>query len=287
MKIRIWLLVIIWSLVVGPWPGRRWSLVVAQVRPFTELWNNAAYYDTNIERKGFASLLARYEGKLGVYLFDTPLQIYGVYYGVGSQDENHWNNAIYYGAGARFKPFEKYEGFGWQDEWIRDIKVFGESLSSTYLKDIASGEANKRADVRYGLDLWHEWNLDKPNEEIPWGELWANLSYRSTNFSWRDFNDYILYFQPKIGKHLGRGAEIYLRGDLTYSGKNDYWLNVVDYGVGLRFEPWRKSPANDLLRKFKMFVEVLSVSYLKNKPDTPNKTVNSDVRFGIDFSYGR
>jgi len=253
-------------------------------RPFTfaELWNNLAYYDTNIERRGFASLLGRFEGKIGINLFDSPFQVYGAYYGTSSQSSDYWDNAIYSGVGARFKPFEGYQG------WIRDVKIFAESLSSSFLKDAASGEANRRTDNRYGLDLWHEWNLDNPDKSIPWGELWANLSFRSTNFSWTDFNDYILYFQPKIGRHLGRGIEPYLKADLTMSNKADYWLNVVDYGAGIRFEPWRETADNDsLLKKFKMFAEALSVSYLKDKPTDPNKTVSSDVRFGIDFSYGR
>jgi hypothetical protein len=259
-----------------------------QLRPFAELWNNVAYYDTNVEKKGFSSLLGRFEGKLGVFLFETPVQVYGAYYATASQTPDYWDNSLYYGPGARLKPFEGYEGSSWTNEWVRDVKIFYESLSSSFLKDTVSGEANKRADTRYGLDLWHEWNLDKPDPSNFWGELWTNLSYRSTNFSWTDFNGYVFYFQPKIGRHLGNGIEVYLRGDLTSSDKTDYWLNVADYGIGIRFEPWRQTTDKDhLLKKFKMFAEVLGVSYLKDKPTDPNKEANKDVRFGIDFSYGR
>lgn len=156
------------------------------------------------------------------------------------------------------------------------------------MKNAVSGEANRRTDTRYGFDLWHEWNLDNPDPDNFWGELWANLSYRSTNFSWTDFNGYIFYFQPKIGRHLGRGIEPYVRADITSSDKADYWLNVLDYGAGIRFEPWRQTADKDsLLKKFKMFAEILSVSYLRGKPADSNKTVSSDVRFGIDFTYGR
>ncbi len=155
----------------------------------------------------------------------------------------------------------------------------------------AAAAANlSTSDTRYGLDLWHEWNLDDPDESLPWAELWANLSERRTNFGWEDFNNYVLFFQPKFGKHLGRGIEIYLRGDLTSSGKSGpsySFLNVADYGAGVRFEPWRKAEANDFLKKFKMFVEVLGVSYLKDQPALPSRTVSSDVRFGVEFSYGR
>lgn len=257
---------------------------------FVELWNNLAYYDTNLEKKGFASILGRFEGKAGLNLFNSPLQVYGVYYSTLSQSEDYWDNSLFYGAGVRYKPFESYPASGWADEWIRDIKIFVESLSSKYLKSSASAESAglKDKDTRYGIEVWHEWNLDKADESLPWGELWANYSSRSTNFSTQEANRQVLYFQPKIGRHLGGGVGIYLRGDLTYSDTDDYWLNVADYGVGVRFEPWRRSGAeNDLLRKFKMFAEILGVSYLKDKPPDSNKEVATDVRFGIDFSFGR
>jgi hypothetical protein len=268
------------------------SSAAAELKPFAELWNSLAYYDTNIERKGFSSLLGRFEGKLGFNLFDSPLQVYGVYYGTSAQSNDYWDNSIYTGAGVRLKPFEQYKGSGWTDEWIPAVKIFAEGLNANYFKGAASAEADKArsSDTRYGLDLWHEWNLDKPDESLPWGELWANLSYRDTNFGWEDFKNYIFYFQPKFGRHLGRGVEAYLRADVVASGKegpNYYFLNVADYGVGLRFEPWRNSGANEFLQKFKMFVEVLGVSYLKDKPSSADKTVNSDVRLGIDFSIGR
>jgi hypothetical protein len=63
---------------------------------------------------------------------------------------------------------------------------------------------------------------------------------------------------------------------------------VADYGFGLRLEPWRSSSdLSDLLRKLKIYIEVLGVSYLKEKPVDATKQVSADVRFGIDCSYGR
>lgn len=274
---------------------------LGETRPFVELWNNFAYYETNLERPGYNSILGHYEGKAGLWLLDTPFQAYGLYCGTTAQTSDYFDNSLFTGVGLRLKPFENsLPGAHWSIEWIRDIKLFGESLSANYTKGKASAEAAGLAtgDTRYGCDLWHEWNLDKPDENQFWGELWSNLSYRTTNFSWSlatgeapSFNNYILYFQPKLGRHLGRGIEAYLKADVVYSGKGgpDFsFLNAADYGVGLRFEPWRNiETANELLRKFKMFVEVLGVSYLKDQPADPSKVVNRDFRFGIDFSYGR
>jgi len=278
-----------------------WRPVFGETRPFVELWNNFAYYETNVERPGYDSILGYYQGKAGLWLFDTPFQVYGAYYGMAAQTGDYFDNSLVTGAGIRVKPFAAiFPGSNWANEWIRDIKLYAERLGISYTKDSATAAAAGLAtnDTRYGYDLWHEWNLDKPDESQFWGELWSNLSYRTTNFGWSlatgeapSFNDFIFYLQPKLGRHLGRGIEAYLKADIVYSGKSGpdfFFLNNADYGVGIRFEPWRQSEsAPELLQKFKMFYEVLGVSYLKDKPADPTKVVDHDVRFGIDFSYGR
>ncbi|MBU1027324.1 MAG: hypothetical protein KKA31_06300, partial [Candidatus Margulisbacteria bacterium] len=96
---------------------------------FIEVWNNLSYYDTNLEKKSFASFLGRYEGKIGINLLNSPLQVYAVYYGMFSQNAVYWDNSLYSGAGLRFKPFENYKGTSWANEWISGVKVFAEGLS--------------------------------------------------------------------------------------------------------------------------------------------------------------
>jgi hypothetical protein len=258
---------------------------------FLEMWNYAAFMDTNLERKNFSSVLGRYEGKLGLNLFDFPLQVYGVYYGVASQANDYWDNSLFDGSGVRLIPFRDYPGTGWYNEWLQGMKFYVESLGSSYQKNAVSAEALSKTDSRYGIEIYHEWNLENPNPKYPWAELWANYSRRETNFGWEPFNDYVFYCQPKIGMLLADGIRTYVKADVTTSGKSGpsySFLNVADYGVGIRFEPWRtKGRPDDLLKKFKMFAEFLGVSYLKDKPVDPNKQVSSDVRFGIEFSYGR
>lgn len=230
---------------------------------------------------------------MGLNFFNYPLQFYGVYYGVSSQDPNYYNNSLFSGGGVRVMPFGGLRGRGILADVMREVKIYYEDLSSSYMKDAASAEAAglAKTDKRYGIEIYREWNLDNPDFGAPWGELWLKCDYRETNFGWEEFNNYILYFQPKFGRHLGDGIEIYLRADVTASGKEGpaySFLNIADYGVGLRFEPWRQiGQKDDLFHKFKMFAEVLGVSYLKDKPASAANMVDSDVRFGIEFSYGR
>ena len=100
------------------------SAAGAELRPFAELWNNFAYYDTNLERKGYDSILGHYEGKVGFWVFDTPFQAYGAYYGMTAQTSDYFDNSLFTGAGVRVKPFEAvFPGTNWANEWIRDIKV--------------------------------------------------------------------------------------------------------------------------------------------------------------------
>lgn len=262
--------------------------VRADLLPFAELWNSAAYYDTNFDRKNFSSVIARYEGKMGLSVFNSPLQIYGAYYGVSSQSSEYYNNALFAGPGVRLKPFTGYKSTAWFNEWVPDLKIYAESLSANYYKNAASAEANKKNDLRYGFELWHEWNQDNPNLNSFWSELYLNLSYRSTNFTTTEAATTLLVFQPKLGRFLGPGLEIYGKADIALSDKTDYWLNTAAYGLGIRFEPWRQNTIGEsFFKKFKMFVEFLGISYFKDQPAGITKAVSSDVRFGVDFSYGR
>lgn len=258
---------------------------------FLELYNRGGFFDTNLEKQSFASLLGRFEGKAGWAFLEHKLHLYGVYYGAASQADDYWNNYLTTGVGMRVIPFNSYRGRGWADEWIKGVKFFVESIGTTYLKNSVSAEALAKTDCRYGLEIWHEWNQEAPIPSLPWGELWAQYAYRETNFGWEEFKDKIFYFQPKMGIHLGDMIKPYLCINVTASAKEGpaySFLNIADYGLGIRFQPFQDiGSRQDLFRKFKMFVEVVKVSYLKDKPAEANKQVSQDVRFGVEFSYGR
>jgi hypothetical protein len=132
------------------------------------------------------------------------------YYGVSSSnDPNYWNNNVAYGGGLRIMPFTSASPEGWYDEWVPDLKFFYESLSISFLKDAATATANnvKTQDYRFGIDLWHEWNLNEGmNKRLPWNEMWLNASYRDTDFAtFNYFRTYLVYLQNRMGLHLSGG----------------------------------------------------------------------------------
>ena len=265
----------------------------ALIEPMVDLWNNAAYHSTNGERANFNSFSLMSQGKFGVRVLSdsapgVALEPYVAYYGVASQDENYWNNQLALGVGVRVFPFLNYQAAGWADEWLRDVKFYAETLSLSILNDPAEAAAAKvkTADNRFGADFWHEWNLKDIDPKAPWAEAWGNISYYTTDFQTFDFNTYLFYLQTKYGIHLGNGVRPYLASYLTYSGLPQSWLNNWYYGVGLRIEPFREQ-ANppEILRKFRMFIEVLGIAWLQEN-DTPPRP-NSELRFGMETTFGR
>ena len=135
-----------------------------ETRPFAELWNNFAYYETNLERPGFASVLGHYEGKVGLWVLDTPLQVYGAYYGTTAQTGDYFDNSLNTGVGLRAKPFEgSLPGAHWTVEWVRDLKFFAESLSAGYTKGKASAvnrrNGSRKASTRSNTGRWHSLRL--------------------------------------------------------------------------------------------------------------------------------
>lgn len=271
----------------------------SRLTPWADIWGNGAYYTTNGEDKNFRGVLLRSEGRFGIQLgTGTTALPYIVYYGVSGQDPNYWNNNLAYGVGVRAVPFSSAETKSWAFEWVRDIKIYGEILSLSFLKgdEIAKANKVKTDDFRYGIDIWHEWNLNNIDRKYFWAEMWGRIDYRNTNFvdptnkyadgtSMDKFQTYVGSMQLKIGRHLMGGVRPYIAGYYTTSGSKAVWLNSLYYGLGLRMEPFRdQEDAPVLLRKFKMFVEALKITWLGDKdPSRPT----SDFKFGVEFTYGR
>jgi hypothetical protein len=249
------------------------------------VWTQGSFYKTNSERNNFNSVLARSEGRLGFNVKQFPLKPYFVYLLAYSQDENYWNNNAAFGLGVRAYPFSSYQPTTFADEWIKDIKFFLEAMTLTFIKDRETASANnvRTYDYRAGLDLWHEWNQKDPNYSAPWAEIWADLSYRATDFYQDDFSTFLLDIQHKFGVYMGI-LKPYLKIDLRMGGREEPWWNYIFYGGGFRFEPFRseKEP-NPWLEKFKMFFELYGIAWIKEKDSRPV----DDMKFGVEFTFGR
>ncbi|MFA4858391.1 MAG: hypothetical protein WC901_05355 [Candidatus Margulisiibacteriota bacterium] len=296
-------LILGWLLFIGVVVGLLAGEVAAAPSLFgawTDVWANGAYENTNFERNGFATYVLREDAKVGIYLVplwgDTYLMPYVTAQGAYSGDPNYWNNNLYTGVGVRVLPFAKTDS----PSPINALKIFYESLSASYYKDgeaaVAAGRPNQ--DTVFGLDLWYEWNQPQWSGDknysfaSPWSEVWANLSFRQTNFYEDNFNSYILRIQEKTGLFLGEGQnngplfQPYLTFDFVNSGKNYSWLNRMSYGLGVRVEPFRftDDPTSAWLFKLKMFGEGLGMAYFK---DAPTTNISTDFRAGVEFTIGR
>ena len=269
----------------------------AALTPWADIWLNSAYHSTNGERNTFNAFLTRSEGKFGVRLIDAipgfAVDPYLAYYVVSSQDQKYWNNNLAVGPGIRVLPFLGFESTSWANEWLPDLKFFAETLNLSILSDQTTADKDKvkLTDSRFGVDVWHEWNLKEVDDKAPWAEVWGNASYRQTNFfaeannfPGNQFRTYLIYLQTKFGIHMSGGIRPYLATYLTTCGVSKSWLNNLYYGIGLRMEPFREQKdAPDILKKFKMFVEVLGIAWLKENEGRPA----NDTRFGIDLTFGR
>ncbi|OGC06823.1 hypothetical protein A2230_07230 [candidate division WOR-1 bacterium RIFOXYA2_FULL_36_21] len=254
-------------------------------------WSNAAYYETNGENANFRSALFRGETRFGYQPEENFTAMpYVVLYETYGQDANYWNNNLAYGLGVRLLPFNLFKSDSVFLDWIPSTKFYGEILALTFLKDTATATANgvKTDDFRFGIDVWHEWNLQKTDANLFWAEMWANFTYRNTNFyddlNFDKFQTYVGYFQFKLGRPIFNGLMPYAALYVNKSGSGAEWLNNVFYGIGLRIEPFReKEEIAPIFRKLKMFAEFLNM-YWFNESSTRPKT---DFRFGIELTQGR
>jgi hypothetical protein len=73
------------------------------------------------------------------------------------------------------------------------------------------------------------------------------------------------------------------------SGATDFFLNNLQFGMGMRYHPFRYATnvqgLTALAAKARIFVEILTISYTKNRPAAG--TPATDFRFGVELAIGR
>ena len=294
-------------LCVLPVPSR------SQITPWIDIWGDTAQLDNHFE-SGFAqgrkpSLLARTTTRMGIRIPgshpSTVLMPYLVATGNYSVDRNNWNNIYATGYGIRIFPFLTMQVSDSRLAFLPDTRLYWEQLFANYFKDRDNAKdrdtalANPSRDDRIGVEIWHEWNERDPaqpnkpfDKTDSWTELWADISYRETNFTSPPLRNTITSFQLRRGFYVNAPVGIiepYGVINGVNSGATDFFLNNLQFGMGMRYHPFRYATnvqgLTALAAKARIFVEILTISYTKNRPAAGTPT--TDFRFGVELAIGR
>ena len=208
------------------------------------------------------------------------------------------------GYGIRIFPFLTAKPNNAMMAWVPSTRFYWEQLFAGYFRDGSTARAQGAAtrDDRIGIEIWHEWNQRAPGKNLGsfdpdevWTEVWADISYRETNFSSQTFQKMVAAMQLRRGIYVNVARLGYMEPygvvNLLQSGTTDFFLNNVQLGIGLRIEPWRQTANTGalglfaLLFKGRFFAEILTITYTKDR--APTGTPGSDFRTGIELSFGR
>ncbi|MCI4626639.1 MAG: hypothetical protein L3V56_11845 [Candidatus Magnetoovum sp. WYHC-5] len=252
-------------------------------------YGDFAYRKTNFSKNDYKNISGWAEVKivlkntlkLNPYIKLTPSY---------SGTENSWESVFVYGGGLEYRPFEDVGSLNdVKFEWIKSFRLYAEYLTLGHMKD--EGDQYKH-DMRAGIDIWKEWGASNRNSGLIYGELYSDLSWRKTNFSFEKYKTHSFTIVGKIGvKTIDITKQLplilYAIGELSTTGKGSFWENNVKTGLGVRVIPIIKKPFNinsDII--LRVYAEGLRVvEYLKDEqlPNTPDY----DLRAGINFSISR
>jgi hypothetical protein len=152
-----------------------------------------------------------------------------------------------------------------------------------------------KRDFRIGIELYRECNLYSGSSEAEnflWGEFWGDASWRETSFFIPHFRTWTFAFVPKIGIRLFPERELaimpYATGEVSVTGRTDFWQNRLLAGAGVRLMPFRRltGTMSYFLKGVRVYAEGLwVVSYFKDK--APPSIPGYDFRAGIGFTINR
>lgn len=216
-----------------------------------------------------------------------------------STKEDPWSSKLEVGIGLQYRPWKDDERFvALYNSWISSLNFYASYLHREPLKGDYNGATH---DERVGVGLYRDYNLIN-NSDIPqtwrsyfWGDIWSDMSYRSTNFGSdpANFDSWHASVSATMGVYLPKSiieANVmpYLLLSASTIDRGDYWSNSVKGGFGIKITPFRneKYKAFEWLYGLKIFAEYTDVlEYLKDEP-APG-TDESDVRIGISYSHNR
>jgi hypothetical protein len=200
----------------------------------------------------------------------------------------NWEDRFDYGLGLEWRPFSKSGLFNNIFlSWIYQIRLYALFLGTEYLQYQNGWSWRPTNDTRYGLEYYRENNLY--DDRVYWSEIWADASWRKTNFYVKDFNSWMFACVPKIGLKIfpehERCLMPYVTGEVIVNQRDEFWLNRILAGGGIRWMPlrWNETMFDIVAKGLKLYIEgVWLVGYLKK--DAPVNIPPYDFRGGINYS---
>ena len=201
-----------------------------------------------------------------------------------------WEDRIDYGIGIEWRPFKHDTIRSTPLKWLYHIRFYAVYLKTSFLQFRPEWSWRPTNDVRFGLELYRECNLYYKDRF--WQEIWADFSWRKTNFYVNDFKDWFFAFVPKWGwKFFPKDVFAlmpYITGELAITGRREFWQNRAILGLGLRVMPFRKQRGTIkvFMKGVRIYIEAIKIiKYLKDK--APENVPDYDIRFGFNYTIYR
>lgn len=279
------------------------SVTVKRMAVDFQSYGEFSHRNTNLYHEDYDSIAGWWENRL-IFRYKHvaihPLmqrmlfEPYGKFTLAASEKQFPWENHVVYGFGLENRILDRWKRLNspWLS-WLYRLRLYVEYLEIEYTKDEAEDWVPDH-DFRYGFDLWKEWNIPPEAEDsYLWGELWANVGWRKTNFFESNYETYSsgaltrLGIKPKNSLEIGENFKInvmpYLMLEASYSGKDYFWENRLNIGGGIRVMSvvhWQCG--KEIIMR--IFAENLhTADHFRGDPDPD--TPDDDFRVGINFSY--
>jgi hypothetical protein len=214
-----------------------------------QFFGDNAFRTTNFFEDNYSGMVAWVESRLFFARFsefiDTSLPLpdpylTGILKGLKDID---WEDRIDYGIGIEWRPLKRNTSFRHSYlNWLYHIRFYAVYFKTDYLQFRSEWAWRPDDDLRFGLELYRECNLYY-NDRF-WQEIWADFSWRKTNFFVTDFREWVFAFVPKWGVKLFSKEFFalmpYLTGEVAITGRREFWQNRALVGLGIRVMPFRR-----------------------------------------------
>jgi hypothetical protein len=208
---------------------------------------------------------------------------------LSSLKDINWENRFDYGFGIEWRPFSKLEILELPLlRWIKQLRFYSIFLNTQYLQYQTSWSWMPKTDFRYGLEYYKESHLY--DMTFFWSEVWADASWRKTDFYVNDYQSWTFATVPKFGFKIFSEDKFcimpYVTGEIAFTERCEYWQNRALAGIGIRIMPfrWNETRLNIFAKGLRLYIEKLWVVsyyyYYKDRLNIPN----NDLRAGLNYT---